>query len=167
MQRNQTGNNELMYQHLMCGGRQPAARSPALGGGHVPPPESCGDAKSFKAIVKASSVWGFERGAPGKSAATCRFNAFLPPSERLGQAVPPRALAGGRCAPVVPGCTSELRGAAPAGKCQHGGSSRCETLAVAGAGDTLTRQPSRGVCRRWERSASSPTYGRVIPGTAV
>lgn len=164
MQRNQTGNNELMYQHLMCGGRQPAARSPALGGGHVPPPESCGDAKSFKAIVKASSVWGFERGAPGKSAATCRFNAFSPPSERLGQAVPPRALEGD----VHPWCLAAPRSCeAPAGRCQHGGSSRCETLAVAGAGDALTRQPSRGVCRRWERSASSPTYGCVIPGTAV
>lgn len=44
-------------------------------------PESWGDAKSLKVAVKATSIWGFRRGASDKLTATCQFNArFLSPS---------------------------------------------------------------------------------------
>lgn len=154
-----------MYQYLMCGGRQPAACSPALVGGHIPVPESWGDAKSFKVIVKASFIWGFKRGASDKLTATCKFKAFPPPPFKyLCQALPPQALKADVyrwCLIAPPSCE------APAGKCQHSGSSRCETLSGTGAGDTLTWQTSGGGCWVWECSASSPTYGCVVPGTIL
>lgn len=79
-----------MYQHLMCGGRQAAARSTALVGGRIPVPESWGDAESFKVMVKASFIWGFKRGASDKLTATCQFNAFPPPSSTFARLCLPR-----------------------------------------------------------------------------
>lgn len=83
---------------------------PALVGGHIPVPESWGDAMSFKVIVKASFICGFKRGASDKLTATCQFNASSPPPPQVplpGSASPGTE---GRCVSVVPDCTSELRG---------------------------------------------------------